>query len=261
MTRNGRVQGKSALVTGAAAGLGYAMAKRLAEEGASVIITDIQTDLGKEAADRLGIEFIRQDVTSEEDWRTVTDQVIHRHGQLDVLVNNAGYGGDATQNSPASTTVEEWRKLQKINAESVFLGCRHAIESMSPGGAIVNLSSLAALMATPFLTAYGASKAAVTHLTQSVALHCARSGTGIRCNSVHPGNIDTAMLAAGIEQMARASGQQPEAVREQFLGRIPLGYFGDPEDIAHMVLFLASDESRYITGNQFVVDGGIHLNG
>ncbi|WP_138378912.1 glucose 1-dehydrogenase [Luteithermobacter gelatinilyticus] len=259
----GRVAGKVALVTGGASGLGYAIVRRLIEEGATTIMTDIQEGMGQKAASGLGAGFVPQDVSDEQQWRDILKAVFDQYGRLDILVNNAGISGPLTHSDPETTRLEDWRKIQEVNAQGVFLGCKHALGYMrrSGGGSIINLSSIAALVATPFITAYGASKAAVRQLTMSVAMHGATTGARVRCNSVHPGQIRTPMLENLFEESGKLMGVAAEEVEQQFLSRIPLGEFGEPEDIAHMVLFLASDESKHITGGQFVVDGGMQLNG
>lgn len=256
-----RVKGKVAVVTGGASGLGLAIARRLAEEGASVVITDLQIETGRAAARNFGAEFLTQDVTDEERWSTLIAEVEARFGALHVLVNNAGVGDGKPEDNPETTSLTEWRRFQRINGESVFLGCRAAIPALrrAGGGSIVNMSSIAALVATPFLTAYGASKAAVRQFTMSVALHCAQRGYKIRCNSVHPGQIRTPMLDALFKTTAEAVKARVADIEKEFRSRIPLNEFGEPDDIANAVLYLASDESRHVTGAQFMVDGGMHI--
>ncbi len=261
VTSTQRVEDKVALVTGGASGLGFAIASRLATEGATTIITDIQPELGKSKADEVGASFYLHDVSDENQWKRVLGDIKKIHGRLDILVNNAGISGQQHGADPVTTTLEEWQSIQKINSDSVFLGCKYAVEFMQEngGGSIINLSSIAALVATPFLTAYGASKAAVRQLTMSVAMHCA--GSGVRCNSVHPGQIKTSMLDNLFANAARDLNVPVEEVEKGFLEKIPIGEFGEPDDIASMILFLASDEAKHITGAQFVVDGGMQLNG
>lgn len=258
-----RVKNKVALVTGGASGLGYAIASRLAAEGATTIITDIQSGLGKSKAEQIGGYFYQHDVSVESQWKSVLADIETVHGRLDILVNNAGIIGQQPGADPVTTTLQEWQNVQKINGDSVFLGCKYAIELMrrGGGGSIINLSSIAALVATPFLTAYGASKAAVKQLTMSVAMYCATSGSGVRCNSVHPGQIKTPMLEKLFADAAKEMNVRAAEIEKSFLEKIPIGQFGDPEDIAYMVLFLASNEAKHITGAQFVVDGGMQLNG
>jgi NAD(P)-dependent dehydrogenase (short-subunit alcohol dehydrogenase family) len=255
------LQGKRAVVTGAAKGIGLAIASRFAQEGAAVLLTDVDVAAGEKASQELGVPFIVQDVSKEDDWRTVLREVRKRFSGLDILVNNAGVGDLSGNDSPETTTLEAWRRIFAINTEGVFLGCREAIPLMakSGGGSIVNLSSIAALVPTPFITAYGASKAAVQQLSRSIALHCAQHGYRIRCNTIHPGQIRTPMHDKLLADTAAIAGAPLEAVRADYLSRIPLGEFGHPLDIANAALFLASDEARHITGLQLVVDGGMQL--
>lgn len=258
----GRVSGKVALVTGGAMGLGRGIAERLVEEGATVVITDVNEAMGAEAAAELGVPFLVQDVSNEADWDRVTSELENRFGALHILVNNAGIEGrpDAPKD-PEQAPVDDWDRIFAVNTAGVFLGCRRCIPLLarSGGGSIVNLSSVASLVPTPFITAYGASKAAVDHLSRSVALHCARAGHRIRCNTVHPGQVRTPMLEVLFERMAAEQGLTPEAFAEGFRQGIPLGQFQEPRDIADAVLFLASDESRYVTGESIAVDGGFTL--
>lgn len=263
---NHRLKDKVAIVTGGASGLGLAIAAMMVRQGATTIITDIKEVLGSDAAKDIGAIFMQQDVSDEARWKDILAQVNDTYGKIDILVNNAGIsnvGGAGETTDPETTTLEEWRIIQKINGESVFLGCKYAIDYMrkNGGGSIINLSSIAALVATPFLTAYGASKGAVKQLTMSVAMHCATTGSKVRCNSVHPGQIRTPMLEQLFVDVSKLAQAPIEAIKESFLEKIPMGEFGEPDDIAHMVLFLASNESKHITGAQFVVDGGMQLNG
>jgi len=235
----------------------------MAEEGAITIITDIQDDKGRQEAEKIGVEFLTQDAANENRWKEILHQVYQKHGRLDVLVNNAGISGNGPGTDPETTSLAEWRKVQQVNGDSVFLGCKYAIDYMrkTGGGSIINMSSIAALVATPFIASYGASKAAVRQLTMSVALHCATSGSKVRCNSVHPGQIRTPMLEQLFVEASNKMNIPVDVAEQAFLDRIPLGEFGDVDDIAYMVLFLASNESKHITGAQFVVDGGMQLNG
>ena len=254
----GRVKGKVAIVTGGGSGLGAAIAERLHEEGAHVVVTDITAEV---KAPISGVYYLRQDVRDETGWINLVADVEARHGRLDIMVNNAGTTGDMIETNPETTPLEDWQRIFRVNAEGVFLGCKHIMSAMQRcgGGSIINMSSIGALVPTPFITAYGASKAAVTHLTRSVALHCAERGYHIRCNSVHPGQIHTPMLDQLFENAARQANADKEVIKAAFLQRIPMGVFQDARDIANAVLFLASDESRYITGTQIVVDGGMTL--
>ena len=257
-----RLANKVALVTGAASGLGRAIATRFVEEGARVMISDINAEAGETVARELGALFIAHDVSDEAAWKTVLDETIQAYGELHILVNNAGMEDSGNAGDPENTTLASWERIMAVNAGGVFLGCKYAIPVIrsSGGGSIINMSSIAALVATPFITAYGASKAAVRQLTMSVALHCAENGYNIRCNSVHPGQIMTPMLQKLFTTTAAKAGISPAVMQAEFLKRIPLGNFGEPDDIANSVLFLASAESKHITGEQLVVDGGMNLN-
>jgi 3(or 17)beta-hydroxysteroid dehydrogenase len=258
----GRVQDRVALVTGAAQGIGFAIAKRLVEEGATVIISDVSEGALKEAARELGVQALVQDVASEEGWVKTIDTIRARHGALHILVNNAGIEGDqSAPKDPEHAPLTDWNRIFAVNSAGVFLACKHAIALMSAsgGGSIVNLSSVASLVPTPFLTAYGAAKASVEHLTRSVALHCATSGYRIRCNSVHPGQVRTPMLDALFSRMAAQAGVTVEQFTASFTAQIPMSTLQDVVDIANLVLFLASEESRFVTGQAIACDGGFTL--
>lgn len=256
----GRVSGKSAIVTGGASGLGYAIAAMLVREGANVLITDIQ-ESGAEAAEQIGCDFLIQDVSIEERWAEIVASAEERFGAVNILVNNAGVGDGLAAPTPEDASLTDWQRIHRINSEGVFLGCRSVIPAMrrAGSGSIINMSSIAALVGTPFLTAYGASKAAVRQLTMSVALHCAQQGYRIRCNSVHPGQIVTPMLEALWAQAAEGAGADIETVKQDFQSRIPMAEFGEPDDIAYAVLYLASDEAKHVTGSKLVVDGGMQI--
>ena len=248
----GRVEGKVALVTGAASGLGKASAAMLLREGAKVCLTDIDAAGGADVASGLGrgVTFVEHDVTEPDSWTSAVEQTVARFGGLNILVNSAGI---ALTKTVEETTLEEWRAVHAIDLDGVFLGCKTAIRAIadSGGGSIVNISSISGIIASHNLAAYNSAKAGVRLLTKSVALHCARQGNGIRCNSVHPSFIDTPMLAGLTERYGREEGLAK-------LGRqIPLGHVGEPDDVAYAVLYLASDESKFMTGAELVVDGGI----
>jgi NAD(P)-dependent dehydrogenase (short-subunit alcohol dehydrogenase family) len=249
----GRVQDKVALITGGASGIGFATAELMAQEGGKVVIGDIDRAAAERAAARLGAaaSFQALDVTREEDWIATTDAIVRDHGQVDILVNNAGI---ALSQDFETTTLDDWRRLMAVNLDGVFLGCKHAVRVMKDrgGGAIVNLSSVAGLIGDPRLAAYCASKGGVRLLTKSVALHCARRGYNIRCNSVHPSFVETPMLDA---MLARS--HDPANARAGYAAAAPLGRIAQPSDVARMILFLASDESAFSTGAEFVVDGGL----
>lgn len=252
-----RLGGKIALVTGGASGLGKAIAQRLKLEGANVVITDVQASLGEALARERGFTFFEQDVTDEAQWLTVMSRIQERHRGLHVLVNNAGILGPRDAVSPEDARLADWKKVFAINVEGVFLGCRAAIPLMhASGGSIINVSSIAALLATPHAAAYGASKAAVRHLTKSVAQHCVEKKFNIRCNSLHPGDVRTSMFDASAVETAHNRGVSAEAVLNEWRSTIPMGEFIEPEDVASAVVFLASEESRYMTGAKLVIDGG-----
>jgi 3(or 17)beta-hydroxysteroid dehydrogenase len=247
-----RVQDKVALVTGGASGIGFATAQLLAAEGARVVIGDLDGAAGARADAALGGRgtFLALDVTREDQWIATIDAIVRDFGGLDILVNNAGI---ALSQDFETTTLDDWRRLMAVNLDGVFLGCKHAVRVMKArGGAIVNLSSVAGLIGDPRLAAYCASRGGVRLLTKSVALHCARRGYGIRCNSVHPSFVDTPMLDG---MLARA--RDPEKARAGYAAAAPLGRIAQPDDVARMILFLASDESAFTTGAEFVVDGGL----
>jgi 3(or 17)beta-hydroxysteroid dehydrogenase len=255
-----RLAGKTALVTGGASGLGKAIAVRLQTEGAVVAISDRQAELGQTTAAAGGFLFLEHDVCDESRWSEVVREIEQRCGKLDVLVNNAGIvGGPQDSINPQSTTLENWRRVFAVNVEGVFLGCRAALPAMhrAGGGSIVNISSVAGLLATPYNAAYGASKAAVWQFTKSVAEHCALVDPTIRCNSVHPGDVHTPLWDRLAEEVAQARGVSVEAVLAEAQKTSPLGGFTLPEDVASAVAYLASDESRRITGSQVMVDGGL----
>jgi 3(or 17)beta-hydroxysteroid dehydrogenase len=253
----GRVEGKVVLVTGAGSGIGRATARLLADEGATVIVSDIDAAGGLETVQQIGgkARFLPQDTSQELDWKRAVEDILAREGRLDGLVNNAGISGPYPSNFE-SETVEEWQRMLAINVQGVFLGCKYGVAAMraprdgsAGGGSVVNLSSLAAFLATPALSAYGASKGAVRQFTKTVAIDCARKGYKVRCNSIHPGVILTPM----------GEGIMPnEKARQRVLRSIPIGHFGAPQDIAYGILYLISEESRFVTGTELVIDGGVN---
>ncbi|MBN9537831.1 MAG: 3-beta hydroxysteroid dehydrogenase [Alphaproteobacteria bacterium 65-37] len=248
----GRVADKVVLVTGAGSGIGRATAKLLAAEGATVIVTDVNRPGGLETVQQIGgkARFEEQDTSKEADWKRIIDDILAREGRLNGLVNNAGIAGPFPS-SFEGESLEQWRRILSINVEGVFLGCKYGVPALrgSGGGSIVNLSSLAAFLGTPDLSAYGASKGAVRQFTKTVAIDCARKGYKVRCNSVHPGIIATPMGDSILPS---------DKARERMRQRVPAGELGAPEDIAYGVLYLISDESRYVTGAELVIDGGMN---
>jgi NAD(P)-dependent dehydrogenase (short-subunit alcohol dehydrogenase family) len=251
----GRVEGKIALVTGGATGLGKASALMLADEGAKVVVTDIDEDGGRATAEEIqgaGGEaiFVAQDTAKEDDWTAAIERTLDAFGRLDILLNNAGVGIPA---NIEETSLEDWRWVMSVNLDGVFLGTKHAIEAMkrSGGGSIINMSSIEGLVGDRRLAAYDASKGGVISLTKSAALHCAKSGLNIRVNTVHPGFIETRMVAGFVK-----SQDDPEETRRRLERAHPVGHLGEPDDVAYGVVYLASDESKFVTGSALVIDGG-----
>jgi len=256
-----RVNGKVALITGGAGGIGAETARVLAREGAQVVIADLADDAGAEIAAEIRATYLRHDVSSEPQWQEVVGKVAARHGKIDVLVNAAGIEGDL-KNAGLETSLAEWRRVMAVNLDGTFLGCRTVLPKMLEKGAgsIVNISSIVSFFATPTALSYGASKAAVEQLTRSIAqLGGADDGKRVRCNSVHPGVIKTRMTDNILSEFAKLSGVSPEQAEAAVNANILFKCRGQPSDVASLILFLASDESAYITGSAFQVDGGWHL--
>lgn len=253
----GRVSSKMAFITGGAQGLGEATAHMLAREGAKVTVTDVNSEGAKKVAADInaahgeGTAFAyAHDVTSEEQWKDVLQKAHDAMGGLNVLVNNAGIG---SHGNVEDEEYEIFKKVQTVDVDSIFLGCKYAIPLMRAHGlgSIINISSIAGIVASGSYVSYNTAKAAVRHLSKSIALHCAKTGGQIRSNSVHPVFINTPILDSVKEMFGEEEGLAK-------LGRqIPLGRVGEPDDIAYAVLYLASDESKLITGAELKVDGGI----
>lgn len=248
---SGRLTGKVALVTGGASGIGAASARAFAAEGAKVVVSDVQD--GEAVAQEIGGVFIRHDVTREDEWIAVIRQTTGQFGRLDVLMNNAGVFEPAPIEE---VTLEVWNRVLAVNLTGVMLGCKHGIAAMKanpggPVGSIINVSSIAGYIGLASSAAYTASKGGVRLLTKSVAVHCARAYKTIRCNSLHPGTIDTPMNQAAFE----ASGD-PEGMRAFFSTMQPIGRMASAEEMANCALFLASDESSFVTGAELLADGG-----
>ncbi len=253
-----RVEEKVALVTGGRRGLGRAIAIMLAKEGAKVVITDRKEEGSKDvlkaikATGNEGI-FLLHDVREEEEWKRVIDETVSRFGKLDILVNNAGVGAGK---NIEDVTLDEWRWVMSINLDGVFLGTKYAIEAMKKtgGGSIINMSSIEGIVGDARMAAYDTSKGGLRTLSKSAALHCAKRGYNIRINTVHPGFIDTAMVRGFLK--AQAKDGDVTAARKALEALHPIGHLGEPDDVAYAVLYLASDESKFATGSELVVDGG-----
>ncbi len=244
-----RLDGKVALITGGASGFGKKTAEVFKAEGAVVYISDINEEGGHKVAEKHGLNFVSQDVTKTEDWERVIDHIKHNEGQLNILVNNAGIGFMA---DVEATTIEEWDLVHKVDLDSVFYGCKYAIPLMrdSGNGSIVNVSSIAGIVAGHNFAAYNSAKAAVRHLSKSVALHCARTTKLVRCNSVHP-------VFAKTEMMKSFFADPSEELVGKLEKQVPARSLADVGDVANAILFLASDESKLITGSELVIDGGL----
>lgn len=243
-----RVAGKVALITGGASGMGKADAHLLAAEGAKVVVADLNEVEGRAVAAAIGGDavFMRLNVSDEDNWKTVIADTVEKFGRLDILVNNAGIIALGTI---VDTTLESWRLVNSVNSDGVFLGCKHAIPAMaaSGGGSIINMSSVAAIHGQSFVAAYTASKGAVRALTKSIAMFCKEQKNGIRCNSIHPDGVKTPMVVKVATGKETASQEDIDAVGK-------FGNMCEPEDIANLVLYLASDESRFVTGAEMLID-------
>jgi NAD(P)-dependent dehydrogenase (short-subunit alcohol dehydrogenase family) len=261
MTR--RVEGKVALVTGAANGIGRSAAVVLAREGAKIIATDLQDEKGERLLRELRAmggeaEYRHHDVTREEDWQAVIAETRVRFGRLDVLVNNAGIG---LSGSVVDMAFADWKRQVAVNLDGVFLGVKYSLPLMREGGggSIINVSSIAGIKASPNVSGYCATKGGVRLFTKSVALECAAAKDGVRVNSLHPGITETAIwdtLIGTVEDGSNGGRQRGPTLDKLTERAVPLGYKAAPEDIANGILWLASDESRYVTGTELVIDGG-----
>ncbi|MFL6599872.1 MAG: SDR family NAD(P)-dependent oxidoreductase [Steroidobacteraceae bacterium] len=250
-TGTGRLANKIAFITGGASGIGWATAERFAQEGATVIVADSAADKLQECASALRAygdrhRVVHLDVTLEDDWIRALKEVGTAFGRLDVLVNNAGYGSFLTIDA---TTLQEWRALMAVNLDSVFLGTKYALPLLARAGkaSIINMSSIRGLVAGHGTAAYSAAKAGVRLFTKATALECATLGNGVRANSVHPGQIETPLLKQAMADSGRM---------QSTLERIPLGRVGKPLEVADALVFLASDESTFMTGSEVTIDGG-----
>jgi len=245
-----RLKDKVALITGAAQGLGKEMAKSMMKEGAEVYISDINQDQLDKTVKELSCFGISLDVTKSEDWENAIDHIKEKSGSLNILVNNAGIGngGDIE-----STDMETWKLVHNVNLDSVFLGCKYALPLMrdSGNGSIINISSMSGIVASHNTSAYNSSKAAVRHLSKSIALHCAKSTNLVRCNSIHPVFTRTAMVQSMIDAAPERN------IEQKLIQQIPIRKLAEPIDIANAAIFLASDESSFITGTELLIDGGL----
>lgn len=246
----GRVENAIAIVTGGAVGIGRSVAEHLAAEGAKVAVTDINEEEGEATVAQIRAsgdtaQFYSHDVTDEDAWEHVVDDINNVWGAPTVLVNNAGI---YLIKPLEETTVEEWRNLMDVNVTGVFLGMKHVVPAMRAdgGGSIINLSSVAGLVGSANHVCYGASKGAVRIMTKDAAIELAEAG--IRVNSVHPAYVDTGMADYGAEKN--------DATKEELDAMHPIGFMGQPEDIAYAIVYLASEESRFVTGSELVIDGG-----
>ena len=255
-----RLEGKVALVTGAAQGIGESIARALVQNGAYVFITDIQDEQGEAVAASMPEQsrYVHLDVREESHWQSTINQVLREHNGLQVLVNNAGITGFEDMpvaHDPEHAQLADWHAVHRTNLDGVFLGCKYAIQAMRASGgegSIVNLSSRSGLVGIPAAAAYASSKAAVRNHTKTVALYCAEQGLNIRCNSIHPAAILTPMW----EPML-GDGPEREARMAEFVADCPQRRFGRPEEVAALVVMLASDEAAYMTGAELTIDGGI----
>jgi NAD(P)-dependent dehydrogenase (short-subunit alcohol dehydrogenase family) len=254
-----RLHEKIALVTGAAQGIGLAIARAFVAEGSRVVLTDIQTEKGQIGANAIGkpASFASLDVRLEGDWERVIAFILDKFKRLDVVVNNAGITGFTDcpgPHDPEHATLEAWRAVHATNLDGVFLGCKYAIRAMRPNrqGSIINLSSRSGVVGIPRAAAYASSKAAVRHHTKSVALYCAEEGLAIRCNSIQPAAILTPMWDAVLGE-----GEQREVNLRHYAAGAPLHRFGTAEEVAALAVYLASDESAFTTGAEFNIDGGM----
>lgn len=255
----GRLDNKAAVVTGAAQGIGEAIARAFVAGGAQVFVTDINDEAGRALAAALGgrAAYRRLDVRREQDWETVLGEVMTIAGRLDILVNNAGVTGfeaGAAAHDPENASLEDWRAVHQTNLDGVFLGCKHAIRTMraTGEGSIINISSRSGLVGVPGAAAYASSKAAVRNHTKTVALHCAGQGLAIRCNSIHPAAILTPMWEPMLGQGPEREVRMAALVRDT-----PMQRFGRPDEVAAVAVMLASDEAAYMTGAELNLDGGL----
>ncbi len=251
-----RLENKKCLITGAANGIGAAIAKAFAQEGATLFITDTDVAAAKELAQMLNATALALDVSSENDWENVANHA----PMIDVVVNNAGITGVRPDipHDPENAALADWRAVHAVNLDGVFLGCRYAIRAMRASqeqdhqGSIINISSVSGMLGAPFAAAYASSKAAVRHHTKTVALYCAQQGLNIRCNSIHPGAVMTPMW----DEVLGDGAARGEAIKAA-VADVPLARFGEASEVAALAVMLASDEATYMSGAELVIDGGM----
>jgi 3(or 17)beta-hydroxysteroid dehydrogenase len=252
-----RLKNKVVLITGASRGLGAATAQLFVKEGAEVILTDVLDNEGEALAGKLGAFYHTLDVRSERAWQVLMDVIEMRYGRLDVVFNNAGVLGldkPFGPQDPEHVSLEDWHAVHAINLDGVFLGCKYGIKHMKKhGGSMINMSSRSGVVGLPGAAAYASSKAAIRNHTKTVALYCAEHGYGIRCNSLHPGAVLTEIW----DPILGVNGASREKQQDKLEAGIPLGHMGEPMDVAYAALYLASDESKYMTGSELTLDGGI----
>ncbi len=252
-----RIKNKVALITGAARGIGAEISQLFVKEGAKVIVSDILDEEGTKLAQSINAHYLHLDVASEKEWQSCSKTLQSQYGRIDILVNNAGITGFTETigpQDPENCSLEAWHKIHQVNLDGVFLGCKYALALMREhGGSIVNISSRSGMVGIPQACAYASSKAGVRNHTKTVALYCAEKGYLIRCNSLHPGAILTPMWdpMLGSDETTRVQSISMIAAG------IPLGAMGEPIDVAYAALYLASDESKYVTGSELTIDGGI----
>jgi 3(or 17)beta-hydroxysteroid dehydrogenase len=246
-----RLKNKVAIITGAASGLGEADARMFAQEGARVVLADINEQNGRRIAQEIGpnAEFVRLDVRREPEWQEVIHKVVERYGRLDILVNNAGVSGIA---SPEKVTEEQLHNIMSVSVDGTVFGCKHAILSMKKtgGGSIINMSSVASVTGEFYCAAYCAAKGAIEAYTRAVAVHCAQNRLNIRCNSVHPAAIETQMAVMGPDVMVNS----PETWQDGWLPTALKNPYGHPNDVAYLLVYLASDESSFLSGQRLILD-------
>lgn len=249
---------KIALITGAAQGIGEAIARKFHQENATIILTDIQENKSKLIFSDLKVraEYQYLDVRNEQNWEDISRHILKKYGKLDILVNNAGITGFLETKGPfdaENVSLDSWNEIHAVNSTGTMLGCKYGIKMMKEnGGSIINISSRSGVVGIPMAVAYASSKASIRNHTKSVALYCAEKNYDVRCNSIHPAAIMTPMW-----DMMLGTGEERLKNEEYIVSEIPLKRFGQAEEVASLAFFLASDESKYITGAEFTIDGGI----